>query len=130
MAISVNVFQQFNGFAIAAEDVQLGEAGTVDIDVVRNGQSVKVPLKRLNVIVTIRGVNASVAQPYIDQATNNATALLFGAIVTTQDLAFGSQLIKSAYLKRAIASPVSIQVNGINIIETLKLEYESMVLVA
>lgn len=130
MAISVSVFQQFNGFAIAAEDVQIGEAETIDIDVVRNGQFAKVPLKRLNVVVTIRGVNASVAQPYIDQATNNATALLFGAAVAVQDLAFGSQPVRSAYLKRAVASPVSIQVNGINIIETLKLEYESLILVA
>lgn len=129
MPIDFNVYQAFKGFAIASEDVQIGEAGTVDVELVRNGQLVTVTLRRMNAIVTVRGVNVQQAQPFLALANDNATALLYGTDLAGEDIAFGSQEIKKAYLKRAVASPVSIQISGLNLIETLKLEYESLVFV-
>lgn len=123
MPIAARFYQQFKGFAIAPEDVSFGEAESLDISINRRGQVTSIAIPRRSVTITLRGINITQAQVFIDQAQATPLALVYGSAVL-EDITLGGYTVRSAVLVK-VTPTLPINVAGQDLMESLELEYHS-----
>jgi hypothetical protein len=115
---------QFDGFALAPDDISMGEAETKEIEAVRNCVPVKVKFVRRSVTLRLRGLNQAEVAPYLTQASNTATQMIDNTL-TTQDIVLPNGItLRSAFLYRASPSG-AIKIGDTWAGITLELEYHS-----
>ena len=123
MAIAVKFYAEFDGFAIAPNDIKWGNAGSSKVSVLQKNAIIEAEFKRLELAITIRGILEAQAEPYINEAEEAALKLVKGTAIMRK-ITIGGRTIKDAVLISAEPSP-TIKVGGDRIIEELVLTYQS-----
>ena len=126
MAVSIN-YLQFDGFAVAPDDVQEGEAETQEVSVLRNGREMKVQLVRKSLTVRLRGITQAQAAPYIQAAQGNKVRMILGS-EQGADIYIGAFHIRQAVLIKAKPS-LPVNFAGTMLLSQLELEYHSLVFI-
>lgn len=121
--IPVSVYRQIRGYAVAPEDIQIGDGDSLEVALSLGGAITKVPISRKTATVTIRGLTEAQSQALVREAQNNVTALLRGR-ANTENLNLGAITIEQAVLVKAVPS-IPIEVAGQRLIETTQLEFQS-----
>jgi len=121
--LQAQLYYSFEGFAVVPEDIQFGDLDSQEVLLLRKGVLTKVSIARKSVTITLRGLKASQAQPYVRQAQKAPLNLIRGH-GEIKDLVFGILTIEDALLMKAIPS-IPIQLNGQALYESLQLEYHS-----
>jgi hypothetical protein len=128
MPFPVQFYHRFKGFAIAQEDVNFNEVESQEIDMVRGRQKMKVTIVRYGATINIRGITKSQAAPFIQEANNSVRVRLFG-LTDGEDLVIGTRTLYSAVLIRATPVPIPLGIAGLELLDSLSLEYHSLVFV-
>jgi hypothetical protein len=121
---NIQLFQQFKGYAYTTEDVQWGEGETVSGSINHNGVVLQAKLSALTLTLTLRGLLRSQATSFIQEAQNNRLAL-FNIALAGESLEVNGRTITRAVLVEAVPSK-SITYDGLEILESLRLEYRSL----
>lgn len=121
--VAVQLYYDFDGIAVAPEDVQFGEVDSQEVSLARLGVVTKTALVRKSVTLTLRGLNTDQSQPYVNQAQRTSLNLIRGR-ADVRTLTFGLETIEDAVLVKAIPS-VPILVDGQALYDSLQLEFHS-----
>lgn len=79
MPIEVSLYQKFKTYAVAPEDIQVGEADSVEVVVNHAGKLIKTSLVRKSLTITLRGLIEDQAKRFIRELQNNSSRKLTGA---------------------------------------------------
>lgn len=122
MAVTVTL-PQFKGFAVNPDDITFAEAEQQQVPVLVGGRVRQVNLVRRSLTFRLKGIPAGSAIAFIDQARNTNIDQINGTPVY-EDIALGGYTLRNAILTKATPS-APITFNGISIMPTLELVYES-----
>lgn len=124
MPIEVKFYHQFLDFAVAPEDVQFGEADSVEVTVNYNGKMIKENLVRKSVTITLRGLTVKQSLKFVQELERNSKRKLTGAF-TLETFTIGIERIEDAVLS-SVKTSLPIEIQGQKLIETTQLEYRSL----
>jgi hypothetical protein len=124
MAVSI-LLPQFDGYGVNPDDITIAEAETQDVPVLINGRVRQVKLVRRSMTIKLKGIQAGSALAYINQAVNAAVSQIIGT-PSYRDINVGGYTLRSAVLVKATPT-ASISFNGLQIMPSLELVYESQV---
>ena len=128
MPIAVESYAQFQGFAVAPDDIRQGEAEAKTLPVTSElGQTLAATFRRYSLQITIRGIRADQAQPYL-LAAQQAGLNLFNGSPQVQNIALlGRVFFNCMLVDCQISQPTGL--NTTQLIEEMVLTYESQVFV-
>ncbi|HEY9764631.1 MAG TPA: hypothetical protein V6D07_19040 [Trichocoleus sp.] len=120
--ISVELFQ-FRGFALEPSDISLGDGESLDVAINSNGRLTKFQITQPTITFTVKGALASDVQTFDAERSNNIRSLINRTAVG-EDIPISGKTITNALLLKVTPS-APIKVGGVEIIESMQLEFRS-----
>lgn len=121
-AIEVELFT-FREFAFEPGDISFGDGETKDVIINSNGKLNKVQISQPTITFTIKGAIASDVEAFDAERANNIRALL-NRNLSGETIEIAGKTITNSWLARVTPS-APIKVGGIEILESLQLEFRS-----
>lgn len=126
MAISVEL-QTIMGFAVMPGDLSIGEAGSIEGQIVSaSGDLMSASLKRFTIEASLKGLRLGEVEELVSEAENNRLSLLSGRTVFSDSISVGGFSLDNPVLTSANPSGF-MSIEGDELVESVSIVLEDTV---